>query len=201
MTLLTQFNQEMADIVTSLLPSIVQISGEGGRLKGSGAGVVWSADGLIVTNAHVVAGGRRRRGKRNKNVTLHDGTQLSAELVAFDQQNDLAFLAIEHDGLQPVALGDSDAVQAGDWVTAIGHPWGVRNAVTAGAVIAVGHSPEMRFGKPLIQVGLKLRPGHSGGAMVNQHGQLVGINTMLAGPNVGLAVPVNAAKRLITRTA
>jgi S1-C subfamily serine protease len=123
---------------------------------------------------------------------------LAARRLAFDADYDLAALSVEAADLPAMAMGDSRELRAGDWVMALGHPWGVRGAATAGVVIDVGVPPEMgRIRRELVQVGLHLRPGHSGGPLLDRNGDLVGVNTMMAGPNVGLAVPVHVAKRFL----
>jgi serine protease Do len=186
--LLQQLNLDMSSVVEQVQSSLVHIAN--GR-HGAGAGTIWHADGLILTNAHVV-------GRRSLKVTLPDGRTLPARLVAHDKSLDLAAISVDAAGLPTIALGDSRQLQPGQWVLALGHPWGVTGAVTAGIVINVGPPPEIpRTQRDLIQVGLHLRPGHSGGPLVNVHGQLVGINTMIAGPNVGLAIPVHVVKTFL----
>jgi S1-C subfamily serine protease len=186
--LLQQLNLEMSAVVENVRRSLVQITN--GR-RGTGAGTIWHADGLIVTNAHVV-------GRRSLRVTLPDGRTLPVRLLARDASRDLAALAVDATGLPTSELGQSKQLQPGQWVLALGHPWGVAGAVTAGVVIGVGPPPEMPLPqRELIQVGLCLRPGHSGGPLVDVHGRLVGINTMMAGPEVGLAVPVHVVKTFL----
>jgi serine protease Do len=188
--LLAQLNAEMAAVVQRVRPSLVEI--ENGR-GGVGAGTIWHPDGLIVTNAHVV-------GRRRLTVTLADGRTLPARLLAHGASLDLAALAVEAQHLPTIELGRSQRLQAGQWVLALGHPWGVPGAVTAGVVIGLGPHPEgILPRRDLIQVNLPLRPGHSGGPLVDARGRLVGINTMMSGPEVGLAVPVHAAKRFLRR--
>lgn len=194
MNLLQQLNQELADIVGRVLPTLVQVQ-DGGR--GAGAGAVWRHDGLVVTNAHVVAAGRRRG--RAPIVSLQDGRQLEARVLAYDEERDIAALKIPAQGLPTLTLGDSRQLRPGDWVIAVGHPWGVFGAATAGAVITVGPAFELPYRGDLIQVGLHMRPGHSGGAMVDQQGRLVGINCMMAGPDVGLAVPTHVVTHYLRR--
>jgi len=134
-------------------------------------------------------------------------------LLAQDTAQDLAVLSIDitgdktgdAGGLTPVALGNSKDLEPGQWVMALGHPWGVVGAVTGGAVIGWGADlPETksRAGsgeREWIAVGLSLRPGHSGGPLVDAQGRLVGICTMMAGPQVGMAVPVHTAKEFLRR--
>lgn len=204
MGILQQLNQDLARIVAGALPSLVQVQNDGGGGRGrasapsGGAGTVWHADGLVLTNAHVVA--PSVRGRRTPVVVLADGSRHRARVVGYDARHDIAALTIDARGLPTIEVGDSAEIATGDWVTAIGHPWGVRNAVTAGTVITVGTPPEIPYDGAMIQVGLHMRPGHSGGAMLNDAGQLVGINCMIAGPNVGLAIPVNTVKRFLKQT-
>jgi serine protease Do len=160
--------------------------------RGSGAGTIWHSDGLILTNAHVA-------GHRTVEVHLNDGRSLRATVAAYDPGLDLAALTVEAHDLPAIELGSSSRLRPGEIVVAVGHPWGVTGAATAGVVIGVGKDlGDVRFGeRELIAVSLHLRPGHSGGALVDAHGRLVGINTMMAGPDVGLAVPVDVVKRFM----
>jgi S1-C subfamily serine protease len=178
---LERVNREMAAIVEHVRPSLVQL--RHGR-RGMGAGTVWHADGLIVTNAHVVH-------QRAPQATLSDGRTVSTHVVAMDTEHDLAALCVAATGLTAVTLAEPSTLQPGHWVLALGHPWGGAGALTAGIVIGIGAAPErpQRQGE-WIHVDLHLRPGYSGGPLVDVHGRVVGINTMSAGPNVGLAVPL-----------
>jgi len=147
---------------------------------------------LTITNAHVV----RRNGIQ---VTLPDGETFPARLLAYDKALDLAALSIEATGLPTITLGNSRDLRPGQWVMALGHPWGVKGAVSAGVVIDMGRPPELPSRSEFIQVGLQLRPGHSGGPLVDVYGRLLGINTMITGPEVGLAVPVHVVKKFLHR--
>jgi len=184
-SLLQQLNNEMSGIVDKARRSLVRI---GNGRGGAGAGTIWHTDGLIVTNAHVVQRG-------SLEVILPDGRKLPAKVLAHDPDRDLAALSINAYGLPTVELGNSRGLQPGHLVFALGHPWGVAGAVSAGPVINVGLPPEIpRIAREFVQAGLQLRPGHSGGPMVDVQGRLVGINTMITGPEVGLAVPVHVVK-------
>lgn len=184
-----QLNGDMSTLVANVRRSLVQISNGRG---GAGAGTIWHADGLIVTNAHVIAGHNALK------ITLLDGRTLPARVLAADSQRDLAALAIEANNLPTITPGESQKLQPGQWVLAVGHPWGVLGAATAGIIINTGLPPEMPANRgDFIQVGLHLRPGHSGGPLVDVQGRLVGINTMITGPEVGLAVPVHAVKHFL----
>ena len=115
--------------------TVVQVAN--GRRSG-GAGIVWRSDGLIVTNAHVIQ-------SRQPTVILTDGTKLPAKVQALDKKLDLAALRVDANGLVPVEQGSGRELQPGDWVMAVGHPWGVKHGATAGAVIAVGAASETPY--------------------------------------------------------
>ena len=148
-----------------------------------------------MTNAHVV-------GRRPISVTLWDGTELEARLLARDTGLDVAALAIDASGLPAIGLGESRSLKAGELVVALGHPWGVPGAGTVGVVIGVG-SDLLELppsGREWIAVSLHLRPGYSGGPLIDAQGKLVGINTMMNGPDAGMAVPVHVAKSFLRET-
>lgn len=190
--LLQQVNSEMADVVARVSRSLVEVRSSG---RGVGAGTIWHPDGLIVTNAHVV-------GHRYLQVTLADGRTLGTWLLAHDAARDLAALAVDAHGLPTVELGDSRHLQPGQWVFALGHPWGVAGAATAGVVIGVGMDyPGIRpSNQEWVAVNLPLRPGNSGGPLTDVYGRLVAINTIVIGPDIGLAVPVHVAKAFLRET-
>jgi serine protease Do len=188
--LLMQLSNELSEVVERVRPTLVEISNGDG---GVGAGTIWHPEGLIVTNAHVV-------GRRRLKVKLSDGRVLPARLLAHDAAIDLAALKVDAENLPTIELGRSKRLQPGQWVLALGHPWGVSGAVTTGVVIGLGPHPEgILPRRDLIQINLPLRPGHSGGPLVDTRSRLVGINTMMNGPEVGLAVPVHEAKRFLRR--
>jgi serine protease Do len=187
--ILQQLNHAMAAVVERLQGSLVQISN--GR-RGVGAGTVWHSDGLIVTNAHVVR-------HHIPQVTLADGRTLSARVLAIDRHCDLAALAVAAHNLPAAERCAVWPLRPGQWVLALGHPWGVPSAATAGVVIDVGVPPERpRCQGEWIQVSVHVRPGHSGGPLVDAQGHLVGITTMMAGPDVGLAVPLPAITAFVS---
>jgi len=172
--------------------SLVRV--ESGRW-GAGAGTIWHPDGLILTNSHVAR-------SRKLRVTLPDGRQAAARLLIRSRDLDLAALTVELSDLPTIELGDSTALQPGHWVTAFGHPWGVAGAATAGVVIGQGPDLPDRpgFGRDWLAVSLHYRPGHSGGPLVDSSGRLIGINTVMVGPDVGLAVPVQEIKTFLKRS-
>ena len=189
--LLEQLNEDLSDVVAQVRRSLVKVmDGHGG----AGAGTIWHEDGLIVTNAHVIARGGGIR------VGLPDGRVFPASVLARDDGHDLAALAIDATGLPTIQPGDSRQVHAGQWVMALGHPWGIPDAVTGGIVIGSGRDLiELHgsTGRDWLAVSLHLRPGHSGGPLVDVAGRLIGINTLMTGPDVGAAVPVNVVKQFL----
>lgn len=190
-SLLQQLNADMADVVGQVRRSLVQVSDGRG---GAGAGTIWQRDGLIVTNAHVIARGG------TLNVSLGDGRFFPARVLAQDRYNDLAALAIEAHDLPVITPGDSRDVHPGQWAMALGHPWGIRDAVTSGVVIGAGEDlVELQgaTGRDWLAVSLHLRPGHSGGPLFDVAGRLIGVNTLMTGPDVGVAVPVDTVKRFL----
>ncbi len=189
--LIQELNDALANRIDHVHESLVQISNG----RGAGAGTIWHSDGLIITNAHVI------RGHNNLNVTLSDGRTFPASVIAADDQLDLAALSINANDLPTIQTGDSHKLKAGQWVMAVGHPWGVQGAVTSGVVIGVGDQlPEMgqmQPGREWIALSLHMRPGHSGGPVVDSEGKLVGINTMITGPDVGFAIPSHVVKAFL----
>jgi len=188
MTIFKEINQTMTHLIQTVQQSVVRI---GNGRDGFGAGTIWHSDGLILTNAHVVQ-------RREPEVTLADGRSFPSQLLAYDESVDLAALYIATNRLPTIELGHSSQLKTGEWVVAVGHPWGVVGAAAAGMVIAVGQPLEQNgYRGELVQLGIQLRPGHSGGPLVAGDGRLVGINTMISGPQVGLAIPVDVAKKFL----
>ena len=185
-TLPERINADLAAVAAEARAGLVQIAD--GR-RGFGSGTLCHPDGLIVTNAHVVRG-------KSPRVRLRDGRSLQARVIASDDELDLAALAVEGDRLPHIELGDSRDLLPGQVVFALGNPFGVAGAVTAGVIVGSGPIETMG-GRDLLVVDMPLRPGHSGGPLVDTRGRLLGINVMMAGPDVGLAVPVHAVKRFL----
>jgi S1-C subfamily serine protease len=195
---LTRFSDGLAAVSQEGLRSLVRI--RNGR-QGVGSGTIWHANGLIVTNFHVIGG--QARGKTSMggalSVVLPDGRELPATVLAHHPEYDLAALRVNATGLPTIELGDSRRLQAGQLVLALGFPWGVTGGATTGVVIGVGAGlPELGGdGREWLAASLHLRPGHSGGPMIDSAGRLVGINTMMNGPEVGVAIPVHVAKAFL----
>jgi serine protease Do len=190
--LLQELNETVAEVAERGRRSLVEVRSRG---RGVGTGAVWHPDGLIVTNAHVVSRGEPQ-------VRLPDGRILPAKVVAWDSQLDLAALLVEATVLTAIPLGASKSLRPGQWVLALGHPWGVNGAATAGVVIGTGKewADAPQWGREWVAVDLPLRPGNSGGPLLDAEGRLVGISTIMAGPRLGLAVPVHVAKAFLRQT-
>src|SRR5579859_8307380 len=155
--------------------------------RGNGSGVIWSADGVIVTNAHVARGSQIR-------VQLWDGREMEASVASRDTRRDLAELRVSAANLPAVTAADSSQVRPGELAIAIGNPLGFVGALTTGVIHAVGPLAGMshRLGSaPWVQAGVRLAPGNSGGPLADVRGRIIGINTMIAG-SLALAVPSNA---------
>ena len=191
LTLLQQLNQELDRVVAAGRRSLVEVRTDG---RGGGAGAIWHPDGLIVTNAHVAT-------RPYVQVVLPDGSVRPGRVLARDPGLDVAALVVDAADLTAIELGDSQRLQPGQWVLALGHPWGVAGAAAAGVVIGAGRDlPELPASdREWVAVSLPLRPGNSGGPLLDAAGRLVGINTMMAGPQVGMAVPVHVAKAFLRR--
>lgn len=164
---------------------------------GQGTGVVITSDGLVLTNNHVVAGASSLR------AVMHDGEELEATIVGTDPDTDLALVRVDRTGLVAADFGDSDAAMVGDWVVALGSPFGLQQTVTAGIISAIGRETVglARF-ENYIQTDAAINPGNSGGPLVNLSGQVIGINTAIssaAGGNdgVGFAIPSRMVMRVV----
>jgi len=159
-----------------------------------GSGFVISAEGLIVTNDHVVDGVDRIR------VVFADGVASEATIVGQDPETDLALIRVERsEGLHPLPLGDSDAILPGDWVVAIGNPFGLDHTVTVGIVSAKGRDIGQGRYDDYIQTDAAMNPGNSGGPLLDMRGEVVGINAAItpAANAIGFAVPINLAKEIL----
>jgi len=167
------------------------------RTTGLGSGVIFDAkNGYIVTNSHVIVKAE------DIVVTLEDGQKFNAEVIGQDPGADIAVIQIKAKHLTEISFGDSDRLRQGDFVVAIGNPFGLGQTVTSGIVSALGRSGlGIESYEDFIQTDASINPGNSGGALVNLRGELVGINTAIYGPNggnvgIGFAIPINMAKQI-----
>ncbi len=193
--------QTVINVVHTAQPSVVEVTSQGRAGQAIGSGVIFTADGYIVTNDHVVTG------FSTYSVTLSNGSSVSAQLTGEDAQDDLAVLKVNASGLRPIALGDSSKVVVGQFSIALGNPLGLQQSATFGIVSALNRtaseSPTGPAGEltGLIQTSAPINPGNSGGALVDLSGQLIGIPTLGAvdsqtgttAPGIGFAIPVNRA--------
>ena len=173
--------------------------GPGGRATSLGSGFIIDPAGYIVTNNHVIDGADEI------SVTLTDNTTLKAKLVGKDERVDLALLKVESDKpLRAVQFGDSDAARVGDWVLAIGNPFGLGGSVTAGIVSARGRDIRQGPYDDFIQTDAAINRGNSGGPLFNMAGEVIGINTAIYSPSggsvgIGFSVPANMAKQVVAQ--
>jgi S1-C subfamily serine protease len=200
------YSRSVVGVAERLSPAVasvrVQRRTPGGRMPaGAGSGVVLTHDGFVLTSAHVVSG---RQGDGRAAFT--DGRELRFNVVGRDVLSDLAIVRTEDGGLTPAELGDADALRVGQLVVAIGNPHGLEGSITAGVVSALGRALPTQAGRRVriidnvIQTDAALNPGNSGGALADARGNVVGVNTAVAGIGLGLAVPINAATRKIIGT-
>ncbi len=164
------------------------------RRRGAGAGILWSADGLVLTNRHVL-------NHQQPYVLLNDGRQFDAEVVATDAEIDMALLRIRTQNLPAARIGDSTQLRVGEMVFTLGHPWGQRNAASFGIVSQLGNARTEGPHKviPIIRTDARLAPGNSGGPLLNAAGEVVGINTMIVGGDQGIAIPSAVAQEFVER--
>ena len=200
---LDAYSRTVAGVAEQVSPSVANLrvtrATRRGRMPvGAGSGVVLTPDGFLLTSAHVIAG-RGRQGR----AAFVDGRELAFHIVGSDALSDLAVVRTDARDLAPATLGDAEHLRVGQLVVAIGNPHGFAGSVTAGVVSALGRSLPARAGSTMrlidnvIQTDAALNPGNSGGALVNGRGEVIGINTAVAGIGLGLAVPIDSATRTI----
>jgi len=175
----------LAELAATLRESVVEVRTRG---AGAGSGIIWSASGLIVTNAHVAR-------TEHATVVLCDGRAFDGVVTAHDSRRDLATIAIDPGAatLRAATIGHPTDLRAGDVVVALGHPWGVTGAIALGIV----HVVDTRRGAPRwIRADIRLAPGNSGGPLADARGRVVGVNTLIAG-GLGVAVPTTTVSRFL----
>ncbi len=203
---LDAYSRVVTGVVERLAPSVANLRvsrrGRGGRpAVGGGSAIVLTADGFLLTSAHVVTG-PDVRGR----ASFTDGRELRFSLVGADPLSDLAVLRADGHDLQPAVLGDARGVRVGQLVVAIGNPHGFAGSVSAGVVSALGRSLPVRAGSAMrtvdrvIQTDAALNPGSSGGALADARGEVIGVNTAVAGVGLGLAVPIDETTRGVIGT-
>lgn len=177
----------VAEIVSRVKPAVVLIGQNGSH----GAGVIWRTDGIVVTNRHVLRGDRA-------DVILDDGRRVTGIVAARHPSQDLAIVKIALDDLPAVQIGDSSTVRPGQLAIAIGHPPGLRSAATLGVVVAAGQAATLEGPQTgdWLQTDVTLRPGNSGGPLLDTDGAVIGINTMVNG-RLSLSVPSATVERFV----
>jgi serine protease Do len=193
-----QIRDALATAAERLAGSTVQVRGEAGRGRdGAGSGVIWRADGLVVTNAHVVGDAR------HLTVELTDGRRFRGEVIRLDPRRDLAAIRLAGAaGGAPLVAAESASSQTlrvGQLVFALGHPWGVRNTMTTGIVHALPGATTGGTGRAArrwLQADVRLAPGNSGGPLADAWGRVVGVNSMIV-RGLAFAVPSDAVERFL----
>ena len=193
---LDAFSQVVMRVADTLMPTVVNIRAPRGERGGSGSGVLFTPDGFLLTNHHVV------QGQTEVRVRTGDGRELAGRVVGADPWTDLAIVQADSSGLPFATLGDSAALRVGQLAVAIGSPFGFDSTLTAGVVSALGRSLRSITGHlvdNVIQTDAALNPGNSGGPLVDSRGQVIGINTAIIQSAQGIcfAIPINAAKHIL----
>lgn len=183
------FTQVIDELVQQVMPSLVIVRG---HRYGAGAGIVWDANGLILTNNHVV-------GRRTPIVILQNDGEYQSRLLARDSDVDLALLSIEATELTPLKPA-SISPRVGEMVFAFGHPWGQRNTVTRGIVSALAFAQNRRGDTlPIVRSDVPLAPGNSGGPLVNASGEVIGINAMIVGGDQSVSIAASVANEFVRK--
>lgn len=190
--MITEVDIDLSNLAAKVERSMVRLE-VGGR--GLGTGTIWHPLGLMVTNAHVARVGPLK-------AVLDDGRLLEATLIGIDREADVAALQLDvGDELEAIPIGDARKLRPGELIFSMGFPWGLGSGLTLGSFIGLSNMPEELAGVNggWIFGSLHLRPGHSGGPMFNTSGELVGLNTVMQGPDVGVAIPVYRAAEVVKR--
>lgn len=200
LTFLDRMSEAIADLAERVEPAVVNIRVMRGvphphrsvMTEGGGSGAIFTPDGFVLTNAHVVAGAVAVK------VLLSDGRSFFATVVGSDEATDLAVMRLQGDHLPYAPFGDSNTLRTGQLVIAIGNPFGFQRTVTAGIVSALGRTLHSENGRPMdgiVQTDAAINPGNSGGPLVNTRGEVIGINTAIipGARGIGFAIPSNTA--------
>ncbi|MDQ1555697.1 MAG: hypothetical protein QOI02_699 [Actinomycetota bacterium] len=190
--LLDAYSRTVVGVAESMLPSVASVRVRTRRGDGTGSASVITADGILLTSAHVV------EGAGSATASFADGTEVDADVIGRDPLSDLAVLRARADVPPPIELGDAEHLRVGQLVVALGSPLGLAGSVTAGIVSALGRSLPTQSGRVIdevIQTDAALNPGNSGGVLADSRGRMIGVNTAVAGIGLGLAVPINATTR------
>jgi S1-C subfamily serine protease len=195
---LDAYSTTVTSVAERVLPSVASLRvGRAGR-GGAGSAVVITADGFLVTSAHVVAQGG------SASASFLDGTEYDVDVVGADPLSDLAIARARGATIEPVRIGNADQLRVGQLVVAVGNPLGFSGSVTSGVVSGLGRSlatadgnGHRRFIEDVIQTDAALNPGNSGGALADWQARLIGVNTAVAGMGLGLAVPMNRTTEAI----
>jgi serine protease Do len=186
-------------LVTAAVVNINTLSASGYRIS-SGSGVIISSDGYIITNDHVIEDGS------SYEVSMYDRRKLKAKVIGTDPTTDLALIKVQARGLRPIPYGDSDQIEVGQWVLAVGNPFNLSSTVTAGIVSAKARNINILQGsyaiESFVQTDAVVNPGNSGGALVNEQGELIGINTAIISESGGyegysFAIPSNLVRKVV----